>query len=425
VAVDDDRVALIASSDCVLQDRIVHLGRTDDSHGLVARRLAAAAARMVYGRKDSLFGPQVEAARFGNTERTVVVVEFAEVQGSLRLQEEALGGFFASKSFSLPTPLADAPNPRDMPSPRADHLSPDAYKVFDNRIALRFSEPLPENATISWAATGHAAIGRGRRWRLEFARLTDDTGHQTPSFAALPIQQFAGRAVQVEGPSLLPQIVDPTRPIAVNFAKHPGGVLAINDVAGYGQWRQAYWNPTARFEFPNLFDDRGRVTDVSVSSYIHFGNFRSGEYPTPDDMLRAAGQDRHAEFLRLEPNTTYDLAIYTSLQGERPHAWADLIVSHPKPKAAKPGKPQPKPEKIVTYRIRVTSDTTHADAHGWQLAEEVNGWRGNVLLLRDVDSGPLGEISVEINAPPAHKADTPNPAKTKKICGMQIRLAVP
>jgi len=420
-ALSDEQVELVATTDCNLGDRVVHIDHGPDGHDRIAQRFAATAVNMVYGQAVGL-GPRIAGVRFGNAQRTVVVVELKGVRGEVKLEDEAVGQFFVSEGVVLPAELSEMGDPAALPPIYDDHRVPEAYAVRGNSVALRFADPVAEGAALSWATTEHAALGPGRRWDVAFARMTDDTGFQTPSFAAMPIAAFTGERVDVPGPSLLPPVAKDMGTVAVNFGKNPLGVLGPDDVAGYDAWRQSHWNPTARFVFTRLYNNQAKLTPIFVNSYVHFGT-RLNERPgTPDAVLAATGQPDLAQVAGLEPGAAYDVLVYLWTEGEQPGAWVYLAAHHLKPRKSKPGQRPAKPESIRQAGQRIGGvEGEVLKPEDWRLATEENDYRGNVMRFDSVDAGPMGIVEMHISAPRPDKADTPNPATIYRIAGLQIR----
>jgi len=439
----------IATSDARVADFLVHLGPGADSAGLVGERFGRAAASFVY-RSEGGWGPQMKSVAFGNPSRDVVVVTFRGVEGTLRLGDAALGGFFASANTSFGRSLDDlraAGSPFRLPAIVGDMAVPVAYEVVDDgKLALRFAEPLPETAALSWAATRHAAYGPKRRSVLEFDVVTDDSGVTAPSFAAVPIAAFEGEAVEVEAGVAGP-VDDEVRGLIGVNGTNGMAVLPPAVEAGAPGWRQSNWNPASRYLWPHLIDSEGRVTDVYWNSYQHHQPRMQRMDPVEGDAaLRAGLLGDWGTLGNLPPNTRIDLAIYL-LQSNVPldRSLLTVRVAHLLPETEK--RRQQRAERHAERRFTaadlfgefeknhprqtlaeqpVLPPAEEAVTAEWIVADAANDWRGNVLVLEGVETGPLGVVQVFLDQKKPPK-DHPIPKGQRvehKLLAVQARITV-
>jgi hypothetical protein len=184
---------------------------------------------------------------------------------------------------------------------------------------------LPENAALSFGPTDNAQFGAHRRWALEFAGVTDESGHLATAFVLASIE-----ARPVDAPAVAPEkepavtammsLEEPFQ-IGINcVGRYPAGVLPPGAEAGAPGWRQKFWNPASQDTAAYLMDSRGRVSPVSFTTSVWYMNPHFTDIPTPDHQLLAGWcRSVHApnSISGLKPGTKYTVGLYLFAPGKQ------------------------------------------------------------------------------------------------------------
>ncbi len=416
----DKNAAVVAAIDAEVGDYTVHLSR--EGAKTVSARIAAAADRLAYGNEKAYWGPQFKQAYFGDPKRRLVIVEFDEVQGELELGKGWLAGFGVSTKTKLPERLWELEDATKLGQLTDDYIYPVGGQALGkDRLVLAFAQSLPESSRVSYAASRNAQYGPHRLWGLEFAGVRDESGHQAPAFALVPIKKAKGK-INITVKEVANPISQDWEQIAVNcVGRFPPAVTKPDVKAGVeqGGWRQAYWNPVSAGSVPNLFDSKGQVTPVGFETGVWYMSPYFRELESGDDALMASWckNSTHA-FIGLEPKAKYDLAIYL-LQGpplrvKNPPSHRPVRVSILE---IAPGKRRRDAKVLRQEIVEVPADEKF---ESYQVTSGGKKSQGNVLLLKEVAADHQGriELAVEFSQ---QRGDSLRWRDTT-LAGVQIRL---
>lgn len=274
-------------------------------------------------------------------------------------------------------------------------MYPTGGRALDGRrLVLFFEKPLPADARLSYAAARNAQYGPHRRWGLEFAGLSDASGHQAPAFVLVPIAA-AQKPVAVGTAPPAAELHDDWEQVAANcVGRHAAAVTAPTAEAGAAGWRQPYWNPASAGDSPNLFDSRGRVTAVGFHTGVWYMKPYYEKLNNADDALMASWCKNGAHgFTGLAPNGKYDLAVYL-LQGPVKKDAAESTHSPVRVAALHLAAGKKKDARMVAERVVGVPAT--GTFGGYEVAGDGPDARGNVVVLRDVPADAHGRIELTV-----------------------------
>ena len=420
---DDEQAALVTAIDAEVGDYTVHLSRNGAE--VVAQRIAAAAQHLAYGAAEAYWGPQFRRVSFANKDRRSVIVEFERVQDELQLEDGWLAGFGASVETRLSDRLANLADAEALGHLPDDYVYPTGGGPLDaRRLFITFEKPLAEDARLSYAAQRNAQYGPHRRWGLEFAGLTDASGHHAPAFVLAAIEPPI-RVVALPEPETAKSTQQAWKQLAVNcVGRYPAAVTKPVESAGWSQqrWRQPYWNSASAGLLPNLFDRDGRVTDVGFETGVWYMSPYFQKLDDGDDAMMASWckHSRHS-FSGLQPEQMHEMAVYL-LQG--PPRNSKETPSHRSVRVTLLQIPEGKKRKdaaVVAQRVvQVPAQGTFQD---YQLADSSNDFTGHVVLFDNVAADKQGriEFSVEVSE---RKGDKVRWANTT-LAGVQLRRDSP
>jgi len=408
VAAADENVALVTAIDAELGDYAVHLSGAGSE--VVAKRVAAAADRLVYGNEKAYWGPQVSRVAFADENRRHVFVTYENVDGRLKVKDGALAGFGASIRTAFPKELGKLEDATALGQLIDDYVFPVAASVVDDhQLLLSFADPLPDNAGLSYAAQRNAQYGPHRRWRLEFGGVTDASGHETPAFALIPLAPATGDTAIATVDVAAPEPAAPWKQIAINcVGRYPPGVNDADAEIGPSAdgLRQKYWNPCSAGLTPHLFDATGAVTGVGFESSVWYMSPISREMPTPDYQMMYTWNETTWHAVRgLTPGERYDVIAYVDLPGEQSSKTLVLLATAGE-KYRPDGRSLREFEKLAKeagdFR-KIELNEPAGERHHFQgeyiAADEENGFTGNYMVFQDVKAGPDGRIYVTTYAP--------------------------
>ena len=411
--------ALFGTTDCVVGDFFVHLNGSPNSAPLVGQRFGQAAAHLVYGQADTL-GPRVQSVSFGNSARTVVVVECTGHSGELIVGPEARLGFIATSKLSETNTI---PDPAKLGALPAEMQVPLALQVQGSRLILSFSTPLAVDDVISWAVLPHAAFGYPSRNALEFDVITDQHGSQMPSFINMPISTHNGVEIAAQQPKTAPSQTT-TGPALVGInGTSLSAKLARDQTAGIDGWQQSNWNMASWGKWPNLRDQHGLKTELYWWGLDRLPlNDRKAKPAdsSGDAIMRTAWFGRSGVIGNLAPQSTVDLCLYlnfSQMPADAPQDLFLLSVGHGlNGDAVDPTRAKKKHVEATRQKI-----FSMPQQNTWQQGQPEKEIAGNVIILTGVNTGPDGLVSYKIILNPDHpKKRFKNAAVT--VNAVQIRL---
>ncbi len=401
VALDDPHVEIVCALDLEIGDNIVHLSKAAKDE--VGRRQGMAALRLVYGHKDVTFGPRFKRAFFTDAHRQVVVVEFDDVAGGLKLGEGWQQGFSAVNGLKFGNDLKQWGPPSGLPAMRDALIWPShAQLIGTTRVALLFDKPLSTDARIGWGMTPSACIGPHRSWDMPITGVTDDTGIPAVAFALSPIAPKPSDVklpdiVEPAGGGLKP--IDLSRPFQIAFngmGRSRTGMLGPNERAGAPGFEQAYWNGVHAGLEAHLRDSRGRLTPIGIHTACWYASFVGSDASPDHRLLGSYNRDRNSpqRVVGLKPNTPYDIVLYHHMPDR-----ADEAVSYAvgTPIMHKNGRVKGVNAQTTVIMKQPVGDAKADNPHAFARyveATKANGYTGNYLVLHNIKSDERGEILV-------------------------------
>ena len=393
----DPHTALVPTIDLPIEDNLVHL--KGDAQQTVGQREALAALRLAYGRDTAFCGPRFERAFFADDSRTKIVVSFRQVKGQIRLTEGFAQGFSLVRNPDWPSSSVDW-RMEKLPDMNKVPESPVAYQVLSpDKVMLTFAKPVSKRDRLSWSATPNATYGLHRRFEMEFAGVTDDSGIIAPAFVLVAIEptlpEFRlvnGKAKKIAVPKTLSND-EPFR-IAINgIGRKIDNRLKAHEVAGAPEFRQKHWNSAVRGYYSHLIDSNGRITNVGFVTTCWYASTTNADRTTADGKLMSSNNgsaDKNA-IVGLKPGHKYDLILYADPPNKKSNEAVTTTFTFVSPDKSGKGR---------TIKLmepnQGTEEEPHYDFKRYAEATKQNGYTGNYVIVQDVVANSEGSIPIHI-----------------------------